>query len=130
MLLKQTQWKTVETKSQRKHILLSSACEHGTFFAQQVRKRHCFAKGVQVVDALEVYQQRKNGELVVHSEKSVKTATSAPRTVSNRVKSFTSGLLVQEQLKKIFYRKKIMHICSLFIQFQKTRCLWLHYSLT
>ncbi|XP_064892346.1 Fanconi anemia group J protein isoform X3 [Columba livia] len=47
---------------------------------QQVRKRHCFAKGVQMVDALEVYQQRKNGELVVHSEKSVKTATSAPRT--------------------------------------------------
>nr|XP_021156104.1 Fanconi anemia group J protein isoform X1 [Columba livia]XP_021156105.1 Fanconi anemia group J protein isoform X1 [Columba livia]XP_021156106.1 Fanconi anemia group J protein isoform X1 [Columba livia] len=49
---------------------------------QQVRKRHCFAKGVQMVDALEVYQQRKNGELVVHSEKSVKTATSAPRTSS------------------------------------------------
>uniref|UniRef100_A0A663MCL5 DNA 5'-3' helicase n=1 Tax=Athene cunicularia TaxID=194338 RepID=A0A663MCL5_ATHCN len=43
---------------------------------QQVRKRHCFAKGVQLVDALEVYNQRKNGELIVHSEKS----TSGPCT--------------------------------------------------
>ncbi|KAM6296812.1 Fanconi anemia group J protein [Aegotheles albertisi] len=49
---------------------------------QQVRKRHCFAKGVQLVDALEVYNQRKNGELVVHSEKSVKTTTFPPRTSS------------------------------------------------
>ncbi|KFW61251.1 Fanconi anemia group J protein [Pygoscelis adeliae] len=48
---------------------------------QQVRKRHCFAKGVQLVDALEVYHQRKNGELIVHSEKSVKT-TFSPKTSS------------------------------------------------
>ncbi|XP_039938680.2 Fanconi anemia group J protein isoform X1 [Hirundo rustica] len=47
---------------------------------QQVRKRHCFAKGVQLVDALEVYHQRKNGELTVHSEKSKKNATSSPQT--------------------------------------------------
>ncbi|KAM7033415.1 Fanconi anemia group J protein isoform 2-T3 [Acridotheres tristis] len=47
---------------------------------QQVRKRHCFAKGVQFVDALEVYHQRKNGELTVHSEKSMKTATFSPQT--------------------------------------------------
>uniref|UniRef100_A0A8C3NYB5 DNA 5'-3' helicase n=1 Tax=Cyanoderma ruficeps TaxID=181631 RepID=A0A8C3NYB5_9PASS len=47
---------------------------------QQVRKRHCFAKGVQLVDALEVYHQRKNGELIVHSEKSMKTATFSPQT--------------------------------------------------
>uniref|UniRef100_A0A8C9UE86 DNA 5'-3' helicase n=1 Tax=Serinus canaria TaxID=9135 RepID=A0A8C9UE86_SERCA len=47
---------------------------------QQVRKRHCFAKGVQFVDALEVYHQRKNGELIVHSEKSMKTATFSPQT--------------------------------------------------
>ncbi|KFQ22059.1 Fanconi anemia group J protein, partial [Merops nubicus] len=46
---------------------------------QQVRKRHCFAKGVQLVDALEVYHQRKNGELIVHSEKSVKTTTFSPK---------------------------------------------------
>ncbi|KFV43893.1 Fanconi anemia group J protein, partial [Tyto alba] len=49
---------------------------------QQVRKRHCFAKGVQFVDALEVYNQRKNGELIVHSEKSVKTTTFSPQTSS------------------------------------------------
>ncbi|XP_014736671.1 PREDICTED: Fanconi anemia group J protein isoform X1 [Sturnus vulgaris] len=47
---------------------------------QQVRKRHCFAKGVQLVDALEVYHQRKNGELTVHSEKSMRTATFSPQT--------------------------------------------------
>uniref|UniRef100_A0A8B9BB08 DNA 5'-3' helicase n=1 Tax=Anser brachyrhynchus TaxID=132585 RepID=A0A8B9BB08_9AVES len=50
---------------------------------QQVRKRHCFAKGVQLVDALEVYNQRKNGELIVHSEKSVKNLTFSPKPVSN-----------------------------------------------
>ncbi|KAM6337896.1 Fanconi anemia group J protein isoform 2-T2 [Alca torda] len=49
---------------------------------QQVRKRHCFAKGAQLVDALEVYHQRKNGQLIVHSEKSVKTTTFSPRTSS------------------------------------------------
>ncbi|XP_068066769.1 Fanconi anemia group J protein isoform X4 [Anomalospiza imberbis] len=47
---------------------------------QQVRKRQCFAKGVQLVDALEVYHQRKNGELTVHSEKSMKTTTFSPQT--------------------------------------------------
>ncbi|XP_066058180.1 Fanconi anemia group J protein isoform X1 [Chamaea fasciata] len=47
---------------------------------QQVRKRHCCAKGVQLVDALEVYHQRKNGELIVHSEKSMKTASFSPQT--------------------------------------------------
>nr|XP_009944114.1 PREDICTED: LOW QUALITY PROTEIN: Fanconi anemia group J protein [Opisthocomus hoazin] len=49
---------------------------------QQVRKRHCFAKGVQLVDALEVYHQKKNGELMVHSEKSVKPTTFSPKTSS------------------------------------------------
>ncbi|KFP80428.1 Fanconi anemia group J protein, partial [Apaloderma vittatum] len=49
---------------------------------QQVRKRPCFAKGVQLVDALEVYHQRKNGELIVHSEKSVKLTTFSPKTSS------------------------------------------------
>ncbi|NXL93809.1 FANCJ protein, partial [Alectura lathami] len=49
---------------------------------QQARKRHCFSKGVQLVDALEVYHQRKNGELIVHSEKSVKSSAS-PRTSLN-----------------------------------------------
>ncbi|XP_053941138.1 Fanconi anemia group J protein isoform X2 [Cuculus canorus] len=49
---------------------------------QQLRKRHCFAKGVQMVDALEVYQQRKNGELIVHTEKSVKSTTFSPKTSS------------------------------------------------
>ncbi|TFK12816.1 cell cycle control protein 50A [Platysternon megacephalum] len=44
---------------------------------QQVRKRHCFAKGVQFVDALEVYQQRRNGELTIHSEK---IAAFSPKT--------------------------------------------------
>ncbi|XP_050784724.1 Fanconi anemia group J protein isoform X2 [Gopherus flavomarginatus] len=44
---------------------------------QQIRKRHCFAKGVQFVDALEVYQQRRNGELIVHSEK---IASFSPKT--------------------------------------------------
>ncbi|NXC41899.1 FANCJ protein, partial [Penelope pileata] len=48
---------------------------------QQVRKRHCFSKGVQLVDALEVYNQRKNGELIVHSEKSVKNTTFSTKTV-------------------------------------------------
>ncbi|XP_064250299.1 Fanconi anemia group J protein isoform X3 [Passer domesticus] len=47
---------------------------------QQLRKRHCCAKGVQLVDALEVYHQRKNGELTVHSEKSIKTTTFSPQT--------------------------------------------------
>uniref|UniRef100_A0A663MBJ8 DNA 5'-3' helicase n=1 Tax=Athene cunicularia TaxID=194338 RepID=A0A663MBJ8_ATHCN len=47
-----------------------------------ILKRHCFAKGVQLVDALEVYNQRKNGELIVHSEKSVKTTTFSPQTTS------------------------------------------------
>uniref|UniRef100_A0A8C8RM22 DNA 5'-3' helicase n=1 Tax=Pelusios castaneus TaxID=367368 RepID=A0A8C8RM22_9SAUR len=42
---------------------------HSLKTEQQVRKRHCFAKGVQLVDALEVYQQRRKGELTVHSEK-------------------------------------------------------------
>ncbi|XP_025927172.1 Fanconi anemia group J protein isoform X1 [Apteryx rowi] len=50
---------------------------------QQVRKRHCFAKGVQLVDALEVYHQRKNGELIVHSEKSVKNTVFSPKTSSD-----------------------------------------------
>uniref|UniRef100_A0A8B9MA36 DNA 5'-3' helicase n=1 Tax=Accipiter nisus TaxID=211598 RepID=A0A8B9MA36_9AVES len=60
---------------------------------QQVRKRHCFAKGVQLVDALEVYHQRKNGELTVHSEKSVKTTTFCPKTSSGPCKecSCSSG---------------------------------------
>ncbi|KFV80161.1 Fanconi anemia group J protein [Struthio camelus australis] len=49
---------------------------------QQMRKRHCFAKGVQLVDALEVYHQRKNGELIVHSEKSVKNTVFSPNTSS------------------------------------------------
>ncbi|XP_064324406.1 Fanconi anemia group J protein [Phalacrocorax carbo] len=49
---------------------------------QQVRKRHCFAKGVQLVDALEVYNKKKNGELIVHSEKSVK-----PTTFSTKIPS-------------------------------------------
>ncbi|XP_032563587.1 Fanconi anemia group J protein isoform X2 [Chiroxiphia lanceolata] len=49
---------------------------------QQVRKRHCLARGVQFVDALEVYHQRKNGELTVHSEKSVKTSTCSPQRPS------------------------------------------------
>ncbi|KAM6049595.1 Fanconi anemia group J protein [Chlamydotis macqueenii] len=49
---------------------------------QQVRKRHCLAKGVQLVDALEVYNQRKNGELIVHSEKSVKPTTFSTKTSS------------------------------------------------
>lgn len=78
------------------HIPLPSTFLH-CFFPQQVRKRHCFAKGVQLVDALEVYHQRKNGELTVHSEKSMKTTTFSPQTVSNTVISFTSGVLVQEQ---------------------------------
>jgi len=81
-------------------MLLSGVFEHSTFFPQQVRKRHCFAKGVQLVDALEVYHQKKNGELMVHSEKSVKPTTFSPKTVSNRVTSFTSGLLIQEQFQK------------------------------
>ncbi|KFP28871.1 Fanconi anemia group J protein, partial [Colius striatus] len=49
---------------------------------QQVRKRHCLAKGVQPVDALEVHHQRKNGELIVHSEKTVKITTFSPQTSS------------------------------------------------
>ncbi|XP_062448427.1 Fanconi anemia group J protein [Rhea pennata] len=49
---------------------------------QQVRKRHCLTKGVQLVDALEVYHQRKNGELIVHSEKSVKTTVFSPKKSS------------------------------------------------
>ncbi|XP_062473135.1 Fanconi anemia group J protein isoform X1 [Pezoporus occidentalis] len=49
---------------------------------QQVRKRHCIAKGVQFVDALEVYNQRKNGELIVHSEKSAKPTTFSPKPSS------------------------------------------------
>ncbi|XP_053130511.1 Fanconi anemia group J protein isoform X2 [Hemicordylus capensis] len=36
---------------------------------QEARKRHRLTKGVQFVDALEVYQQRKDGELTVHTEK-------------------------------------------------------------
>uniref|UniRef100_A0A7M4EWG9 DNA 5'-3' helicase n=1 Tax=Crocodylus porosus TaxID=8502 RepID=A0A7M4EWG9_CROPO len=36
---------------------------------QQMRKRNSFAKGVQFVDALEVYQQKRNGELTVQSGK-------------------------------------------------------------
>uniref|UniRef100_A0A8C5UBL9 DNA 5'-3' helicase n=1 Tax=Malurus cyaneus samueli TaxID=2593467 RepID=A0A8C5UBL9_9PASS len=51
---------------------------------QQVRKRQCYAKGVQLVDALEVYNQRKNGELTVHSVKDVKTTTLSPQTPPGR----------------------------------------------
>ncbi|XP_037227472.1 Fanconi anemia group J protein isoform X4 [Falco rusticolus] len=49
---------------------------------QQVRKRHCFAKGVQLVDALNVHNQRNNGELIAQSEKSVKTTTFSAKTSS------------------------------------------------
>lgn len=56
---------------------------------------------MQLVDALEVYNQRKNGELIVHSEKSMKTAIFSPQTVSNSVIPFTSGVLVQEVLNNI-----------------------------
>ncbi|XP_075760829.1 Fanconi anemia group J protein [Pelodiscus sinensis] len=45
---------------------------------QQIRKRHCFAKGVKFVDALEVYQQRRNGELIVHSEKNSFSPKTSP----------------------------------------------------
>lgn len=76
-------------------------------FLQQVRKRHCIAKGVQLVDALEVYNQRKNGELIVHSEKSVKNLTFSPKLVSN-VTCFPSWLLVEE-LFFFFDCKEIMH---------------------
>nr|XP_028563968.1 Fanconi anemia group J protein isoform X5 [Podarcis muralis] len=37
---------------------------------QQARKRHRLSQGTQLVDALEVYRQQKNGELTVCSEKS------------------------------------------------------------
>ncbi|NXJ12536.1 FANCJ protein, partial [Odontophorus gujanensis] len=50
---------------------------------QQVRKRHCFSKEVQLVDALEVYNQRKNGELVVQLEKNIKSNTPSPKTASS-----------------------------------------------
>lgn len=89
-LLKQTELKQNQNR-QCEHIPLSCALLH-CFFPQQVRKRHCFAKGVQLVDALEVYNQRKNGELIVHSEKSMKTATFSPQTVSNSVIPFTAGV--------------------------------------
>ncbi|XP_053223649.1 Fanconi anemia group J protein isoform X1 [Podarcis raffonei] len=38
---------------------------------QQARKRHRLSQGTQLVDALEVYRQQKNGELTVCSEKPV-----------------------------------------------------------
>lgn len=55
---------------------------------------------MQLVDALEVYNQRKNGELVVHPEKSLKTTPFSPKAVSNYVISFTAELFVQKQLKQ------------------------------
>lgn len=101
MLLKQTQWKTVETKSLTASVstYFCPVCLNTVpfFFPQQVRKRHCVAKGVQLVDALEVYNQRKNGELIVHSEKNAKPTTFSPKLVSNTVILFISQLLVQEQ---------------------------------
>ncbi|XP_063152419.1 Fanconi anemia group J protein [Candoia aspera] len=39
--------------------------------AQQARKRHRLAKGTQLVDALQVYEQQKKGELTVTSGKTV-----------------------------------------------------------
>ncbi|KAL8199111.1 UNVERIFIED_CONTAM: hypothetical protein K2H54_034288 [Gekko kuhli] len=38
---------------------------------EQARKRNRLAKGAQLVDALEVYQQQRNGELTVCSKKPV-----------------------------------------------------------
>lgn len=73
---------------------------HNTFFSpQQVRKRHCFSKEVQLVDASEVYNQRKNGELVVHSEKSVKNTS--PKTVSNVETALMPWLLGQGQFSEM-----------------------------
>ncbi|XP_032934090.1 Fanconi anemia group J protein isoform X2 [Catharus ustulatus] len=83
---------TLASKLSAKKKLSLRDCENDDFQAdrkrirpleteqQQLRKRQCFAKGVQLVDALEVYHQRKNGELTVHSEKSMKTATFSPQT--------------------------------------------------
>uniref|UniRef100_A0A8D0HH76 DNA 5'-3' helicase n=1 Tax=Sphenodon punctatus TaxID=8508 RepID=A0A8D0HH76_SPHPU len=48
---------------------------------EQARKRHRLAKGVQFVDAFQVYQQRRNGELTVQAEKnpSFSLKTLSPR---------------------------------------------------
>lgn len=108
------------TVCQCEPVLLSREFERGSWFSRQVRKRHCLAKGVQLVDAVEVYHQRKNGELIVHSERSVKKVTSSPQTVSNIVVSLTKGLLDQEELKKKFTVERLCMKCSLLIQFQKS----------
>lgn len=102
------------TVCQCKPVLLSREFECGSWFSRQVRKRHCLAKGVQLVDAAEVYRQRKSGELVVHSERSVKKVTS-PHTVSNIVVSLTKGLIDQEGLKKKFTVKRLCMKYSLLI---------------
>ncbi|XP_067328247.1 Fanconi anemia group J protein [Anolis sagrei] len=47
---------------------------------EQARKRHRLTKGVQFVDALEIYQQQKNGELIVSSGK---TTPSSLKTLSD-----------------------------------------------
>ncbi|XP_073171520.1 Fanconi anemia group J protein [Lepidochelys kempii] len=69
---------------------------------QQVRKRHCFAKGVQFVDALEVYQQRRNGELTVHSEK---IAAFSPKT-SPGLCTQCSCSSAKENGKNVSYAKR------------------------
>lgn len=90
----------VLTSLQRGVQYFCNRFHHNTFFSpQQVRKRHCFSKEVQLVDALEVYNQRKNGELTVHSEKSVKNTS--PKTVSNVITAPMPGLLVHGQLSKV-----------------------------
>lgn len=48
--------------------------------SQQMRKRNSFAKGVQFVDALEVYQQKRNGELTVRLDN---VASLSQKTVSS-----------------------------------------------
>uniref|UniRef100_A0A670JNN0 DNA 5'-3' helicase n=1 Tax=Podarcis muralis TaxID=64176 RepID=A0A670JNN0_PODMU len=57
---------------------------------QQARKRHRLSQGTQLVDALEVYRQQKNGELTVCSEKSapfsLKTVTKVKEATDKKKK--------------------------------------------
>lgn len=57
---------------------------------------------MQFVDALEVYQQRRNGELTVHSEK---IAAFSPKTVSSM--GLVGHLLVQETKTNFVAIKKL-----------------------
>lgn len=69
-------------------------------FPLQARKRHRLTKEVQLVDALEVYQQQKSGELTVCTEKTVPVSLKTVSTDSFEFRKKRRIILFIEELER------------------------------